>query len=100
DAPRVGGLITQEDVSADVYLGQYYSEELEATYSVQINDDGKLVLQNMRHGTIELSPIIEDVFHSDHWFMVEVEFVRDSSGKITGFLASNNRSLNILFNKF
>lgn len=100
DAPRVGGIITQEDVSADVYLGQYYSEELEATYSVQINDDGKLVLQNMRHGTIELSPIIEDVFHSDHWFMVEVEFVRDSSGKITGFLASNNRSLNILFNKF
>ncbi len=98
-APRVSGIITQEDVSADVYLGKYYSEELEATYSVQIND-GKLVLQHMRHGTIELSPIIEDIFHSDHWFMVEVEFVRDSSGKITGFLASDNRSHNILFNKF
>lgn len=98
-APRVGEFITQEDVAADDYLGTYYSDELETTYTLQ-EIDGKLVLQHLRHGTLKLFPIIEDVFRSDHWFMVEVEFVRDSSGKITGFLTSSNRARNILFNKF
>jgi len=98
-APRVEDIISQEDVGVGVYLGDYYSEELETTYSVHAQE-GKVVLHHLRHGRIELSPLIEDVFGSDHWFMAEVEFVRDSAGEITGFIASNSRARNILFNKF
>ena len=98
-APRVADLITQDDVQADVYLGTYYSDELETTYTVELRD-GRLVLQHMRHGMIELSPIIPDIFNSDHWFMGEVEFKRDAAGQVAAFHASNYRSRNILFTKF
>ncbi len=98
-APRVSDVIAQEDVRTADYLGTYYSEELETTYTAEIQED-KLVFQHMRHGTIALSPLIEDVFNSDRWFMREVEFVRNASGEITGFLASDSRSRNVLFSKF
>ncbi|MEM8487449.1 MAG: serine hydrolase domain-containing protein [Bacteroidota bacterium] len=98
-APRVSAVIAQEDVRVDAYLGTYYSEELETTYTAAIYE-GKLIFQHLRHGTIALSPLIEDVFKSNRWFMREVEFVRNASGEITGFLASDSRSRNVLFSKF
>ena len=98
-APRVKDIISQKDVAEEDYLGEYYSDELEAIYSVH-SQEGTVVLEHIRHGAIELSPLIEDVFNSDHWFIAEVEFTRDSAGNVDGFLVSNYRSRNILFKKF
>ena len=96
-APRVE-IVTAGEVNIEPYLGVFYSEELEATYTAQ-RKEGRLVLEHIRHGIIALRPITRDVFSTDSWFMGEVEFVRDAAGEISGLRVSNNRSRNIYFGK-
>jgi len=75
------------------YEGQYYSEELDVTYGVQVKGDG-LCLEAPRlpdifqvnfhdpEGENGLKHIVDDQFMRSYG---TIEFARDDSGKVTGF---------------
>jgi CubicO group peptidase (beta-lactamase class C family) len=78
--------------------GTYLSEELEATYHVEVRD-GSLVMRHRRHGTIPLTWINGDDFGSGVWFMRSVEFQKDR-GRVTGLSVTvDERSRDIRFVK-
>ncbi|HEX6315519.1 MAG TPA: serine hydrolase domain-containing protein, partial [Gemmatimonadaceae bacterium] len=64
------------------FSGTYFSEELEATYHVEVRRDS-LVMRHRRHGVIPLTWINGDDFRGEVWFMRSVEFLRDG-GRVTG----------------
>ena len=87
-APEVGDLRN--------YEGEYYSEELATSYWVRLRDES-LVAHHRRHGDIELTPVGNDEFRSDVWFMGSVEFDRDGKGRVSGLRVSQPRSRNMRF---
>ena len=72
------------------YSGAYWSDELETQYTIAAKD-GKLVADHAHHGEIELTPVAKDQFKGAAWFMQEVKFVRDESGRITGLTVGGGR---------
>ena len=87
---------SQEDL--DMYLGRYFSEELEAFYEVALDDEDNLVLRHRRFNDIPLKAEEKDVY-TGSFPMTGVRFVRDDSGMVTGFRASSGRSFGIVFEK-
>ena len=78
--------------------GTYFSEELEATYHVEVQD-GKLVMRHRRHGIIPLTWVNGEDFNGGVWFMRSVEFQRDR-GRVTGLTVTiDERSRDIRFRK-
>lgn len=78
--------------------GTYFSEELEATYHVEVRN-GQLVMRHRRHGTIPLTWIAGDDFGGGVWFMRSVEFLNDR-GRVTGLSVTvDDRSRDIRFAK-
>ncbi len=82
----------------DNYKGRYFSEELEAFYTVALNEDGKLVLKHRRLNDIPLKADAKDEFAGDFPIM-NLAFIRDGEERVTGFQASSGRSFGIIFNK-
>ncbi|MEE8192603.1 MAG: serine hydrolase domain-containing protein [Gemmatimonadales bacterium] len=80
------------------YEGDFYSEELDTSYEVRVQD-GALIAGHRRHGDIVLLPLLEDEFRGEAWFLREVKFLRDESGAVTEMLISNGRSRNLLFRR-
>ncbi|HEX8197817.1 MAG TPA: serine hydrolase domain-containing protein [Pyrinomonadaceae bacterium] len=78
------------------FEGKFYNDELEAFYSAKFAGE-KLILSHIRHGDIELTEIGEDKFSGRIEFPVEVEFVRDKNGVVTGFKISNFGAKNVKF---
>ena len=79
------------------YVGDYESEELATTYRVELVDSG-LVIQSRRHGTIRLTLLWKDDFGGSLRFMQSVEFLRNASGRVTGFsVLVDERSRDIRF---
>lgn len=74
------------------FEGRYYSEELDAVYSVELRGE-TLIAKHRRHQAIELCPLERDEFRGSLWFASVVQFVRDNSGDITAMLIINGRSL-------
>ena len=75
-------------------MGEYRSEELGTSYEVAV-EDGALVMRHRRHGTIPLTHA-----WGDDWTgtgsLRSVEFQRDASGWVKGFLVNageRNRDL-------
>ena len=97
DAPRVEPFRPSADELAS-FQGEFYSEELETTYTLAL-EDGALTAQHRRLDNATLLPTIADTFTTTHWFMQSVHFTRDSNRRITGFEASNGRSRNVRFEK-
>jgi hypothetical protein len=89
-------LVTEESIKP--YAGQYYSQELDITYSVGL-EKGKLVAKNNRSGNTELSQIYDDNFSGNQWFMGIVKFIRNDKQEVTGFLVSSDRIRNLRFDK-
>jgi len=85
-----------EDIAA--YTGKYFSEEMEAFYTVLLNDDKKLTLRHRRSGNIILLETKPDVFNGSLPMSV-INFVRDDRGRVTGFKASNGRTTDVWFSK-
>ncbi len=86
-----------ETVDLEAFEGDFYSEELMTTYMMRIVDS-TLVAKHQRHNDIELTPIKEDHFSGNAWFMGQIEFVRDA-GTVTGMKVSNGRVRNLKFEK-
>ncbi|WP_268036495.1 serine hydrolase domain-containing protein [Algoriphagus sp. PAP.12] len=79
------------------YVGEYYSSEVETTYTISVKDD-KIELYQVRHGFIPAKVLFKDVITADYPTNV-VQFVRDSKGKVTGILITNGRVRNAWFKK-
>lgn len=80
----------------EAYAGSYYGEELDATYTVTVRDDG--VRLRLANGTVRRAePIEPDVFEAGAY---ELHFVRDGAGKITGFRLMAGRVRNLEFVRF
>ncbi|HVM48740.1 MAG TPA: serine hydrolase domain-containing protein [Candidatus Acidoferrum sp.] len=80
------------------FQGVYWSGELETQYTIKLKE-GKLTAEHIRHGTIDLVPLMPDRFAAQAWFMAEVKFQRDSSGKVTGMTLGGGRITGILFKR-
>jgi hypothetical protein len=77
------------------YTGEYYSPELETTYTFEIRND-TLVSHHQRHDDMVLRPTKPDAFNIN--ILGNLEFYRDK-GKVAGFRASNGRVTNLKFIK-
>jgi len=87
---------SEDDIK--MYVGRYFSAELEAVYNVALNDEGKLVLQHRRHDDFPINTDTRDVFTAS-FPIPNLTFVRDEKGVVTGFKASSGRSTDIFFEK-
>jgi CubicO group peptidase (beta-lactamase class C family) len=80
------------------FEGRFYNDELETYYSAKFAG-GKLILSHTRLGDIELTETGKDKFSGRIGFVVEIEFVRDNTGLVTGFKASNFGAKNVNFER-
>lgn len=80
------------------YSGRYFSEELETFYNIVVDDNNKLVLRHRRNGDILLGESKPDLFNGKMPMLI-VKFIRDDQGKVTGFKASNGRTIDVWFKK-
>ncbi|MDT0677519.1 serine hydrolase [Autumnicola musiva] len=80
------------------YTGKYYSDEIETIYSINIEDE-KLMLHNYQiAGPMPLNPADKDSFGST-FPISDLSFVRNEQGEISGFKASNGRTIGVFFRK-
>ena len=79
------------------FEGDYYTEELDATYAIGVRGDG-LVARHRRHDDILLT-YADGHFLGDAWFFPEIHFIRDDTGRVTGFKLTGNRVRNLYFEK-
>jgi len=101
-----GSTVTGERIAAtpwepkdlEALCGIYWSDELETQYTIKLKD-GKLTAEHIRHGTINLRPTMPDRFATREWFMSEVKFQRDPSGKVFGMTLGGGRLTGILFKR-
>jgi CubicO group peptidase (beta-lactamase class C family) len=101
---RQGGTVEGEQIAftpfdpkdLEKYPGTYWSDELETQYTVLLKD-GKLLADHSHHGEIALTPVAKDQFRSATWFMPEVKFIRDTTGKVTAMTLGGNRVAGVKF---
>ncbi|MFP4288437.1 MAG: serine hydrolase [Bacteroidales bacterium] len=86
----------EEDINQ--YLGKYFSMELEAFYSISMNEEGELVLQHRRMDDLPLKAEEKDVFTAT-FPIPNLKFIRNDQDDVTGFEASSGRTLGIVFEK-
>ena len=79
------------------YTGTYYSEELQATYVLELID-GQLFANSLRHGPIALQPLAGHVFGGEEWFLGRILFT-SSAGQINGFQVFGGRVRRLDFRK-
>jgi hypothetical protein len=77
-----------------VYAGTYYSEELDTTYTIAL-DDGALALRVNHAAPVPLRPTTKDAFTSP--LGAQFEFRRDARGRVSGFNANAGRIRNVWF---
>ena len=79
------------------YVGRYYSEELDANYTLSIAGN-KLVARKKVGDELILSPQFADVFgNSDRG--ISIRFSREPNGRVTGFLLNTSRIKGLVFRK-
>ncbi len=85
-------------VRLEDYVGLFYAQELDATYTVELDGDS-LIAGHLRLGSMTLTPIGRDSFVTNQWFIRELSFTRDGNGEVSGFRASNARVRSLSFGK-
>ena len=85
-----------EDIQ--MYMGIYFSRELEAFYTIASNGKDELVVRHRRFDDIPLKAESKDEF-SATFPLPSLTFLRNQEGVVTGFEASSGRSKGILFEK-
>jgi hypothetical protein len=71
------------------------SEELEATYTLVV-EDGALVVQHRRMDDMTLAHIRGDKFSTNR---MTVEFIREDSGEVVGFTVDAGRTTGVRFDR-
>jgi CubicO group peptidase (beta-lactamase class C family) len=80
------------------YPGAYWSGELETQYTIVLKDS-KLVADHAHHGEIALTPVAKDQFRGGAFFMQQVDFVRDGSGRVTAMTVGGGRVTAVRFTR-
>jgi hypothetical protein len=81
----------------DEYIGDYYSEELNVSYSIRIENDN-LVLSYPNNENIVINEGVKDTFGANR--RTKYSFIRDSEGIVTSFkVAAEGTVKGILFEK-
>jgi len=78
------------------YIGDYYSEELGTTYSIDLKD-GKLIAQHRRNNDVLLTAGAKDTFSGNAWYFSKVKFTRDGANSVNGLTISGSRVRNLKF---
>ena len=81
------------------YAGSYRSPELDSTYDLEVDAEGRLVAGHWRNDPSVLSPTGDDEFAGDQWFLPEVRFVRDGAGRVSGFTVTGTRVRDLIFER-
>ena len=89
--------IDADKLELAAYAGRFYSPELETAYIISFVDD-TLICHHSRHGDFEMQRIKKDILQSE-WPVSITKFQRDEEGEITGILVSNERAINVWFEK-
>jgi hypothetical protein len=76
--------------------GDYASAELFTSYRLAV-EHGQLVAHHFRHGRGVLRPVAPDVFEAVGFG--RIEFIRDASGRVTGFSANSARIRGLRFDR-
>ncbi|MEB2774622.1 serine hydrolase domain-containing protein [Algoriphagus sp. D3-2-R+10] len=84
---------TSNDFSTSLsdFEGDYFSEELLASYTLKVVDN-QLTVQNIRMDDIILNQVKENVFSGNVWFFSTVEFKRDKNNLVTSCIVSGEGS--------
>ena len=80
------------------YVGRYYSEETEAYYSV-VQKENNLILQHRKFADVVLEYDAPDQFNNNNWWMNNIRFLRDKSGKVVAFEVNSGRVLQLRYDK-
>ena len=75
------------------YVGDYYSDELQATYKI-ISEGGKLNLKRKNGPILPLAPTLKDQFAAGP---ANLNFIRDEQNRVSGFTVNAGRVTNIRF---
>ncbi|MEM7738409.1 MAG: hypothetical protein AAF267_21745 [Deinococcota bacterium] len=104
DKPTVYKLVSPEPMDYEQeaeYTGKYYSEELDATYSILFQED-KLMLEQPNHGRGQLTSVFTDgfiVLEASYSGTINLLFHRDTDNKVLGFKLSMYQAHHIEFVK-
>lgn len=75
-------LVTPTQAQSTEYVGDYFSDELDVSYKIRL-EDGKLLIENVpAFDGVALRPTVKDSFAAGG---PGLKFVRDTHGKISGF---------------
>ena len=83
-------------IEKEEYTGQFYSPELETTYTISLIND-QLIGYHSRHGEFPIRLIKKDV--TDWSGMAIVKYTRNEKGATNGFYVNMNRVENVWFQK-
>lgn len=97
DVPRVKPFDISTIHLSD-YIGDYYSEEMMTSYNISVVDSN-LRVKHIRVSDFIIFPYEVDLFSDKGWFFSQVQFIRNSENKVTGFKVSNGRARNNHFEK-
>ncbi len=81
------------------YTGAYRSPELDSSYEIDVDDEGRLVATHWRNAPTILTPTGPDTFTGDQWFFPRLTFVRDGAGRITAFTVTGGRVRDLIFER-
>ncbi|MEM6633612.1 MAG: serine hydrolase domain-containing protein [Bacteroidota bacterium] len=81
----------------DDYRGEFYSPELETTYTIAIKDE-TLYCHHVRHGDFDMNVLKKDVIDVQYPIGI-AKFERDKRGEIAGMRVSNGRVRDLWFEK-
>ena len=80
-------------VELNAFAGRFFSEELEAYYTISVKD-GVLIVENRRSSAVKMAPGAKDTFVVDATTLI---FERDRNGQVIGFYAGNTRTRDVRF---
>tara|TARA_R110001599_G_scaffold53656_1_gene149618 strand:- start:9056 stop:10702 length:1647 start_codon:yes stop_codon:yes gene_type:complete len=83
-------------IEKEAYTGQFYSPELETTYTISLIND-QLMGYHSRHGEFPIGVLKKDV--TDWSGMAIVKYTRDEKGETNGIYVDMNRVENVWFQK-
>ncbi|MFN4257562.1 MAG: DUF3471 domain-containing protein, partial [Saprospiraceae bacterium] len=95
-SPKLPDPITLTAEQLAEYTGRYYSEELDATYKLAV-ENGKLFAMDRNESKRSLTPRSRELFTLIQG--AQFEFTRDTAGKITGFGVNAGRIRGVRFMK-
>ncbi|HEY5885067.1 MAG TPA: serine hydrolase domain-containing protein, partial [Pyrinomonadaceae bacterium] len=88
--------MTPTSVQLNEYAGNYYSEELNVTYTLSVQD-GKLTLRRISSKGMPLDPTFTDAFMNDDLGLLR--FTRNKQNRVSGLLLTAGRVRRLRFEK-